>query len=82
MNAALNSNTNTEGHAQKRTGAIYDVQAPSAFPSLPIGAWNTYEIRAYKMRCITLNNVEVNDLSDTRSNPAFSRSKLTDQNPP
>jgi hypothetical protein len=68
----FDSNTNTEGHAQKRTGAIYDLQAPSAFPSLPIGAWNTYEIRAYKDEIrITLNNVEVNVYQSTRQQSGF-----------
>ncbi len=26
------------------TGAIYDLQAPSAFASKPVGMWNVYEI--------------------------------------
>ena len=40
------SQTNTEAHPLKATGAIYDLQAPTAFASRPIGEWNVYVIEA------------------------------------
>jgi choline dehydrogenase-like flavoprotein len=61
------STTNTEGHALKRTGAIYDLQAPSSFPSAAIGQWNQYEIEANGPRItVKLNGELVNDYQSNR----------------
>ncbi len=61
------SNTNTEGHPLKRTGAIYDLQAPSSFPSAPIGEWNQYEIEANGPRIkVTLNGQLINEYQTNR----------------
>ncbi len=61
------SNTNTEGHPLKTTGAIYDLQAPSAFASNPIGMWNTYVIEAVGHQIkVTLNGQLINTYQSTR----------------
>jgi hypothetical protein len=61
------SNTNTEGHPLKMTGAIYDLQAPSAFASNPIGMWNTYVIEAVGPQIkVTLNGQLINTYQSTR----------------
>jgi hypothetical protein len=53
--------TNTEGHAKKLTGAIYDLQAPSAAASKPVGEWNSYLIEAIGQEIrVTLNGQLVN----------------------
>lgn len=68
----FDSSTNTEGHAVKRTGAIYDLQAPSTFPSRPVGIWNSYEIEAKDDTIrIRLNGTEVNDYKTTRQGTGF-----------
>jgi Domain of Unknown Function (DUF1080) len=68
----FDSATNTEGHAQKRTGAIYDLQAPSAFPSNPVGAWSSYEIQANNNEIrVRLNGQEVNVFQSTRQAQGF-----------
>src|SRR5215831_3450596 len=42
--------TGTEGHPLKVTGAIYDLQAPSASTQVQIGAWNSFSIEAVGAR--------------------------------
>jgi choline dehydrogenase-like flavoprotein len=59
--------TNTEGHLLKVTGAIYNLQAPSASTAVQIGAWNNYVIEANGARIrVTLNGQSVNDYQSTR----------------
>jgi hypothetical protein len=68
----FDANSNTEGHAQKRTGAIYDLQAPSSFPSAPVGSWNSYEIQASNGEIrVKLNGQEVNVYQSTRPPSGF-----------
>ena len=63
----FDSVTNTEGHALKVTGAIYDLQAPSASTAVQIGAWNNYLIEANGVRIkVTLNGQLVNDFQSSR----------------
>ena len=64
--------TNTEGHAVKVTGAIYDLQAPSASTVVQIGAWNNYVIEANGPRIrVTLNGQLVNDYQSTRQQTGY-----------
>ena len=64
--------TNTEGHPLKVTGAIYDLQAPSASTQVQIGAWNNYVIEANGPRIrVTLNGQLVNDYQSTRQQTGF-----------
>src|SRR5262249_38491079 len=68
----FDSATNTGGHPEKRTGAIYNLQPPSAFPSMPVGQWNSYRIEANGMRIrVTLNGVLVNDFVSSRRASGF-----------
>jgi len=68
----FDSPSNTEGHAAKRTGAIYDLQAPSSFPSGPVGLWNRYEIEAKDDTIrVTLNGTLVNTYQSTRQRSGF-----------
>jgi choline dehydrogenase-like flavoprotein len=62
------SATQTAGHPLKRTGALYDLQAPTAFPSASIGSWNEYVIEASGPTIkVTLNQQLVNTfVSDRR----------------
>ncbi len=63
----FDSQTNTSGHAIKRTGAIYDLQAATAFPSNPIGSWNSYLIEANGNQIkVTLNGQLVNTYQSNR----------------
>jgi 3-keto-disaccharide hydrolase len=63
----FDSQTNTAGHAIKRTAAIYDLQAPTAFPSRPIGSWNSYLIEANGTQIkVTLNGQLVNTYQSPR----------------
>jgi len=49
------------------TGAIYDLQAPSAFASNPIGMWNAYMIEAVGPQIkVTLNGQLINTYQSTR----------------
>ena len=62
----------TEGHPEKRTGAIYDLQAPSGFPSRPVGEWNTYVIEANGNTIrVTLNGQLVNVYQSNRRPSGF-----------
>ena len=64
----FDSATNSEGHPLKITGAIYDLQAPSASTAVQIGTWNTYVIEANGPRIrVTLNGQLVNDYQSTRN---------------
>ncbi len=66
------SATGTEGHPLKVTGAIYDLQAPSASTQVQIGAWNRYEIEANGPRIrVTLNGQLVNDYQSARQQAGF-----------
>lgn len=66
------SQTNTEGHPKKRTAAIYNLQAPTAFPSNPIGDWNTYAIEANGSQIkVTLNGQLVNVYQSKRQVSGF-----------
>ncbi len=60
------------GQGIHRTGAIYGLQAPTAFPAPPPGEWNTYLIETVgpKIR-VTLNGVLVNDYTSTRQQNGF-----------
>jgi hypothetical protein len=58
----FDSTTNTEGNPLKRTGALYDLAAPSAIVSRRIGWWNTFLIRAKgKKISVWLNGKRVID---------------------
>jgi hypothetical protein len=64
----FDSVSNTEGNPLKLTGAIYDLQAPSASTAVQIGAWNTYVVEANGPRIrVTLNGQLVNDYQGTRN---------------
>ncbi|HKW95588.1 MAG TPA: family 16 glycoside hydrolase [Methylomirabilota bacterium] len=64
--------TNTEGHPLKVTGAIYDLQAPSASTGVQIGAWNNYLIEANGPRIrVTLNGQLVNDYQSSRQQAGY-----------
>ncbi|HET7372094.1 MAG TPA: DUF1080 domain-containing protein, partial [Gemmatimonadaceae bacterium] len=64
----FDSATNSEGHPLKITGAIYDLQAPSASTAVQIGTWNTYVIEANGPGIrVTLNGQLVNDYQSTRN---------------
>jgi len=68
----FDSNTGTEGHPLKVTGAIYDLQAPSASTRVQIGEWNKYEIEANGARIrVTLNGQLVNDYQSPRQQTGF-----------
>lgn len=68
----FDSITNTEGHPLKVTGAIYDLQAPSASTQVQIGAWNNYliEVNGPKIR-VTLNGQLINDYQSTRQQTGY-----------
>jgi hypothetical protein len=64
--------TGTEGHPLKITGAIYDLQAPSASTQVQIGAWNNLSIEANGARItVTLNGVLVNDYQSSRQQTGY-----------
>lgn len=64
--------TGTEGHPLKVTGAIYDLQAPSASTQVQIGAWNNLSIEANGARIkVTLNGVLVNDYQSSRQQTGY-----------
>ena len=68
----FDSVTGTEGHPLKITGAIYDLQAPSASTQVQIGDWNKYEIEANGPRIrVTLNGQLVNDYQSPRQQTGF-----------
>jgi len=64
--------TGTEGHPLKVTGAIYDLQAPSASTVVQIGAWNNFSIEANGARIrVTLNGQLVNDYQSPREQSGY-----------
>ena len=68
----FDSITGTEGHPLKVTGAVYDLQAPSASTQVQIGAWHKYEIEANGSRIrVTLNGQLVNDYQSPRQQTGF-----------
>jgi len=68
----FDSATGTEGHPLKVTGAIYDLQAPSASTQVQIGVWNRYEIEANGARIrVTLNGQLVNDYQSPRQQAGY-----------
>jgi hypothetical protein len=55
-----------------RTGAVYGLQAPNAFPARPPGEWNSYLIETVGPKIkVTLNGVLVNDYTSTRQQSGF-----------
>jgi hypothetical protein len=63
----FDSVTGTEGHPLKVTGAIYDLQAPSASTQVQIGVWNDLVIEANGPRIkVALNGNLVNDYMSSR----------------
>jgi hypothetical protein len=74
------SATNSEGHPLKVTGAIYDLQAPSASTQVQIGAWNTFEIEANGSHIrVTLNGQLVNDYQSSRQQSGYIALQAHDQ---
>ncbi len=68
----FDSATNTGGHPEKRTGAIYNLQAPSAFPSNAIGSWNTYIVEAIGSQIkVTLNSQLINIFQSNRQTSGY-----------
>ena len=68
----FDSVTNTEGHPLKVTGAIYDLQAPSASTTVQIGTWNTFVIEANGPRIrVSLNAQVVNDYQSPRQQTGY-----------
>jgi len=68
----FDSVTGTEGHPLKLTGAIYDLQAPSAPTDVPIGVWNDFVIAANGPRItVTLNGNLVNDYVSSRQQSGY-----------
>lgn len=68
----FDSVSNTEGHPLKITGAIYDLQAPSASTIVQIGAWNNFTIEANGARIrVTLNGQLVNDYQSQREQTGY-----------
>jgi choline dehydrogenase-like flavoprotein len=61
------SASQTGGHPEKRTGAIYNLQAPTSFPSNQVGDWNTYLIEANGNQIrVTLNGQLINVYQSNR----------------
>jgi hypothetical protein len=56
------------GQGIHQTGAIYGLQAPTAFPARPAGQWNSYLIQTTGPRIrVTLNGTLINDFTGTRN---------------
>src|SRR5438105_1136465 len=56
-----------DGNPIHRTGAIYALQAPTAFPVKPVGEWNSYLIEANANTItVTLNGIQVNTYTSNR----------------
>ena len=63
---------NPPGQGIHRTGAIYGLQAPTAFPARPAGEWNSYLIETAGPKVkVTLNGLLVNDYTSTRPQNGF-----------
>jgi hypothetical protein len=55
-----------------RTGAIYGLQAPAAFPARPAGEWNSYLVQTAGTNIkVTLNGLLINDYTSTREQSGF-----------
>lgn len=68
----FDSATGTEGHPLKVTGAIYDLQAPSASTQVQIGVWNDLVVEANGPRIkVTLNGNLVNDYHSSRQQTGY-----------
>ena len=68
----FDSASGTEGHPLKVTGAIYDLQAPSASTQVQIGAWNDLVVEASGFRIkVTLNGNLVNDFQSSRQQTGY-----------
>ena len=68
----FDSASGTEGHPLKVTGAIYDLQAPSASTQVQIGAWNDLVVEASGSRIkVTLNGNLVNDFQSSRQQTGY-----------
>ena len=66
------SATNTTGNAIQRTGAIYNLSAPTSFPSQAVGTWNSYLIEANGTQIkVTLNGQLVNTYQSNRLASGF-----------
>ena len=63
---------NPPGQGIHRTGAIYGLQAPTAFPARPAGEWNSYLIETAGPKIkVTLNGLLINDYTSTRPQNGF-----------
>ena len=68
----FDSVSGTEGHPLKMTGAIYDLQAPSASTQVGIGVWNRFVVEAKGPRIqVTLNGLLVNDYQSPREQTGY-----------
>jgi hypothetical protein len=55
-----------------RTGAVYGLQAPTGFPALPAGQWNSYLIQTQGTTIrVTLNGTLVNEYTSDRRTTGF-----------
>jgi choline dehydrogenase-like flavoprotein len=55
-----------------RTGAIYGLQAPTAFRARPAGEWNSYFVQTAGTNIkVTLNGLLINDYTSTREQSGF-----------
>lgn len=61
-----------DGAGIHRTGAIYALQAPTAFPVKPVGQWNTYLIKANGGQItVSLNGQQVNSYASSRATTGY-----------
>lgn len=57
----------TDGHSLKYTGAIYGLQAPDVVPANQVGTWHTFRIQADGPRIrVALDGQEINDFMGNR----------------
>ena len=60
--------TSPAGQGIHQTGAIYGLQAPTAFPARPASQWSSYLFRTAGPRIrVTLNDTLINDYTGTRN---------------
>lgn len=68
-----------DGAGIHRTGAVYALQAPTAFPVKPLGQWNTYLITANGPQIdVTLNGELVNSYTSSRERTGYVALQLHD----
>jgi len=61
-----------DGADVHRTGAIYGLQAPSAFPAKPVGKWNAFEIEANGAQLkVRLNGQDINTYQSSRQQTGY-----------